>query len=88
MQSRWMSLVEAVTNIVVGYGLAVLTQVIVFPFFGLHASLSENLLIGALFTITSLIRGYAIRRLFNARWMARQTKPTLEAVTRPSGIKQ
>ena len=25
MQSRWMSLIEAVTNIVVGYGLAVLT---------------------------------------------------------------
>ena len=35
MQSRWMSLVEAVTNIVVGYGLAVLTQIIVFPLFGL-----------------------------------------------------
>ena len=40
MQSRWMSLIEAVTNIVVGYGLAVLTQIIVFPLFGLHASLS------------------------------------------------
>ena len=46
MQSRWMSLIEAVTNIVVGYGLAVLTQIIVFPLFGLHASLSENLRVG------------------------------------------
>jgi hypothetical protein len=35
MQSRWLSFVEAVTNIVVGYGLAVLTQIIVFPLFGL-----------------------------------------------------
>jgi hypothetical protein len=78
--------VEAVTNIVVGYGLAVLTQIVVFPLFGLHASLSENLLIGALFTITSLTRGYAIRRLFNAAWMARQTKPTHETLTRPAGI--
>jgi hypothetical protein len=66
-----MSFVEAVTNIVVGYGLAVLTQIIVFPLFGLHASLSENLLLGALFTITSLIRSFALRRLFNWAWMTR-----------------
>ena len=50
MQPRWLSFVEAVTNIVVGYALAVLTQIIVFPLFGLHASLGENLLIGGLFT--------------------------------------
>ncbi len=30
-QSRTMSLVEAVTNVVVGYGLAVITQMLVFP---------------------------------------------------------
>ena len=66
MQSRFMSLVEAVTNIVVGYSLAVLTQIIVFPFFGLHTSLSENLLIGGVFTLISLIRSYAVRRLFIA----------------------
>jgi hypothetical protein len=67
MQSRWLSFVEAVTNIVVGYGLAVLTQIIVFPLFGLHASLGENLLIGGLFTCISLARSYVLRRLFNAR---------------------
>ena len=66
MQSRWMSFVESVTNIVVGYGLAVLTQIAVFPLFGLHASLSENLLIGGAFTVISLIRSYAVRRLFIA----------------------
>jgi hypothetical protein len=65
MQSRWMSFVEAVTNIVVGYGLAVLTQIIVFPLFGLHASLSDNLLLGSVFTIVSLARGLALRRIFN-----------------------
>ena len=71
MQSHWMSFVEAVTNIVVGYGLAVLTQIIVFPLFGLHASLSENLLIGCFFVGVSLIRSFAIRRFFNGAWMAR-----------------
>lgn len=67
MQTRWMSLVESMTNIAVGYGIAVLTQVIVFPLFGLHATLSENLSIGLIFTLVSLARSYALRRLFNAR---------------------
>ena len=66
MQSRWMSLAESVTNIVVGYSLAVLTQVIAFPLFGLSASLGENLGIGAVFTVVSLVRSFALRRAFNA----------------------
>lgn len=65
MQSRWMSLVEAVTNILVGFGLAVLTQLAVFPFFGLQTSFGENMLIGAVFTGISLVRSFALRRLFN-----------------------
>ena len=67
MQTRWQSFLEVVTNIVVGYALAVLTQIIVFPLFGLHASVGENLLIGGLFTCISLARSYVLRRLFNAR---------------------
>ncbi len=66
MQSRWMSLVESTTNIVVGYWLAVLTQVIVFPLFGLSVSLGENLGIGAVFTVVSLVRSFTLRRAFNA----------------------
>lgn len=66
MQSRWMSLVESVTNIIVGYCLAVLTQAIVFPMFGLSVSVAENLGIGAVFTVVSLVRSFALRRAFNA----------------------
>ncbi len=65
MQSRWMSLVESATNIVVGYCLAVLTQVLVFPMFGLSVSLGENLGIGAVFTVVSLARSFVLRRIFN-----------------------
>ena len=65
MQSRWMSLMEAATNIAVGYGLAVLTQVLVFPLFGLRVSLGDNLGIGAVFTVVSLVRSFALRRIFN-----------------------
>ena len=66
MKSSWMSLVEAITNIAIGYVVAVLTQVLVFPLFGLSVSLGENLGIGAVFTVVSLIRSFALRRVFNA----------------------
>ena len=66
MQTRWMSLAESLTNIAVGYALAVLTQIAVFPIFGLQASLGENLMIGVLFTSISLCRSFALRRIFNA----------------------
>jgi len=49
-QSRRMSMVEAITNVAVGYALAVATQIVVFPWFGLHPSLGENLALGAIFT--------------------------------------
>jgi len=65
-QSRWMSLVEAVTNVLVGYGVAVATQWAVFPLFGLHVTLQENLVIGLVFTAVSLVRSYMLRRAFEA----------------------
>lgn len=65
-QSRRMSLVEAATNVIVGYALAVIMQILVFPWFGLHPSLGENLALGGIFTAISLVRGYALRRLFVA----------------------
>ena len=56
-QPRLMPLVEALTNVVVSYGLAVWVQVLVFPLFGLEATLRQSLGIGAIFTLVSLVRG-------------------------------
>ena len=64
-QSKRGSLIEAVTNTVVGYVLAVATQFAVFPTLGLRVGVFENLGLGLIFTAVSLIRGYALRRLFN-----------------------
>ena len=46
-QSRAMSLVESVANVIVGYGVAVVTQILIFPIFGLHTTLAQNLKMGA-----------------------------------------
>lgn len=64
MQSRLMSLVEAIANVVVGYSVAVLTQILIFPVFGLRTTLAQNLTMGALFTLVSIARSFTLRRLF------------------------
>ena len=65
-QSRIMSMVEAATNVVVGYVLAIATQIVVFPWFGLEAALGEHLTIGMVFVGVSMARSYLLRRLFEA----------------------
>ena len=65
-QSRLMSLAEAITNVAVGYGVAVVTQILIFPIFGLHTSLGQNLAMGGIFTLVSLARSFLLRRLFEA----------------------
>ena len=65
-QSRLMSLMESLANVLVGYGVAVITQMVVFPLFGLAVTVTENLLIGLIFTAVSIVRSYALRRGFEA----------------------
>lgn len=49
----------------IGYWVAVGAQMLIFPLFGVHLPASDNMLIGVLFTIVSLVRSYLLRRLFN-----------------------
>ena len=60
-----MSAVEAVTNVLVGYGVAVGTQAAIFPLFGLSATLKQNMAMGIVFTVVSLVRSYVLRRVFS-----------------------
>ena len=63
-QSKRWSLIEAATNTIVGYALAVATQFAVFPLFGLQVGVIDNLGLGLIFTVVSVLRGYALRRVF------------------------
>lgn len=67
MQSKRMSFVESLTNVAIGYVVAVASQVVIFPMFGLKCHLKDNLLIGLWFTGISIVRSYFLRRFFNAR---------------------
>lgn len=66
-QSRLESLLETIINTTIGYVIAIASQLLLFPIFGIHIPLSSNLLIGAWFTAISIVRGYVIRRWFNSR---------------------
>lgn len=70
MQTKTQSLIESTTNTMIGFGVALATQLVVFPCFGIKVSLSDNILIGSIFTLVSILRGYLVRRLFNrmATW--------------------
>jgi hypothetical protein len=60
-----MSLIESATNLAVGFGVALLTQALLFPLFGFHASAREHVTITIVFTVVSFVRSYALRRFFN-----------------------
>ena len=73
-QSRTMSLVEAFANVAVGYGIAVITQIVVFPLFGLTTTLAENMAMGAIFTVVSIARSYCLRRTFEGLRVSKKAK--------------
>ena len=59
-------MVESIVNVAIGYGVAVVAQILIFPLFGLRGTLEQNLKMGAVFTLVSIARSFALRRLFNA----------------------
>lgn len=67
MQTKTQSLIESVVNVLIGYTVALLSQLLIFPMFDIHVTFTDNLLIGLWFTVISIIRSYTIRRWFNAK---------------------
>ncbi len=65
-QSKIESIIESFVNVLIGYFVALVSQLFVFPMFGINVPFTTNLWIGAWFTVISLVRSYIIRRWFNA----------------------
>ena len=66
-QSKVDSVLEALTNIAIGAGIALIAQLIWFPLIGKQFTMTENLMTTAFFTLVSFARSYGIRRLFNGK---------------------
>ena len=65
-QARAMSLIESLANVIVGYGVALATQGLIFLALGVDVTLAQNLRISAAFTVISICRSFALRRMFEA----------------------
>ena len=66
-QERIDSVLESLTNIAIGAGVALITQVLWFGVLDKEFSWYEHLGTTAVFTIVSFIRSYYIRRAFNGK---------------------
>lgn len=65
-QTKRHSWLEAWANIVIGFSINYIANLCIFPLFGFHISLSDNFLLGLIYTAISLVRQYWLRRYFNA----------------------
>lgn len=73
-QSKRDSALEALTNLLIGASIALLSQFVWFPLIGKEFTLTENLMTTAFFTLISFIRSYLIRRIFNGKSLYRWLK--------------
>jgi hypothetical protein len=65
MQSKKFSLIESISNVLIGYWVSFISQLLVFPLFNIHVPIKDNLYIGLWFTGISIARSYILRRTFN-----------------------
>lgn len=66
-QTRLGSLIEALINVVIGFSINFVANMLIFPLFGFHISPGANFVMGCIYTGISIARSYVIRRWFNAR---------------------
>jgi hypothetical protein len=69
-QTRRQSMVEAWTNILIGVLLNTALNFAVFPLFGWKINAQQNAALVVIYTGSSVVRSYGLRRLFN-RWHTR-----------------
>ena len=67
MQTKRQSLVESLTSTTIGIIIGIVLNLTILPVFGYPVSLSDSLWISVIFTAVSVIRSYAVRRIFNSK---------------------
>ena len=65
MQSKLDSFIEAWLNVLIGFGVSVLANFVIFPLVGIGASTTQIITVGIFMTFVSVARGYLVRRWAN-----------------------
>lgn len=66
-QTRLGSLIEVSINIFIGFWINFVANLVILPMFGFNVSISDNFLIGFLYTFVSVARSYIVRRWFEKK---------------------
>ena len=64
-QSKLESLIESAINTGLGFLVAMVTQILIYPLFDIDVTMGDQSLLALIFTAMSLVRGYIVRRYFN-----------------------
>jgi hypothetical protein len=67
MQTKLESFFEANTSTSIGFIVSYILSYTILPLYGVEQSHSVSLQITLIYTVASIIRGYAVRRYFNKR---------------------
>ena len=65
MQSKMDSFIEAWLNVLIGFGVSVLANFVIFPLVGIGASTTQIITVGIFMTFVSVARSYFVRRFAN-----------------------
>ncbi len=63
-QGKKGSLVESVVQVLTGWGVAIITQLIVYPLMGIAVSIMQNINLSLIFIAVGFVKQYYVRRLF------------------------
>tara|TARA_Y100001951_G_scaffold74867_1_gene61830 strand:- start:371 stop:595 length:225 start_codon:yes stop_codon:yes gene_type:complete len=58
------SLVESIVQVLTGWGVAIITQLIVYPLMDIEVSIVQNIWISMIFIAVGFIKQFYVRRLF------------------------
>lgn len=64
-QTHLGSVLEAWANVACGFGINWAANLLIFPLFGFNITPGQAFHVGLIFTAISLVRSYALRRVFN-----------------------
>ena len=67
MQTKKHSIIESITQTIIGLITSILVQITIYPMMGIPVTFSQNLIITAVFFVVSIIRGYLVRRYFSRK---------------------
>lgn len=80
-QSRFMSALETTLSTAAGFGLSLLIQWLVLGWLlGIEIPLRTNIVFAVIMTVVSLLRGFVMRRIFEALNIRRPLSPAMQAV--------